>query len=306
MFDANAIPGMGDEPTREREHCGAIYVISEAHPEADRYPWMSDDELQELADSIGQTVQEEPIYRLPDGRIVDGRNRELACKIAGVEPVYALFTRPEAEIRGFVRRRNALRRHLSRDLRRELIADALRENPDLSNRAHAAELKVSDHTVQSVRDELESTAQIAQLSERTGDDGKTRTAKPARASKPPATATADEPATTQAGEPVNPFADLMSRVTALATDLTRAVNRGDEYGEKLQTVMRDCGLMDYPPGKNPRVLPLAGVHALLELAGQRGALPHRKNVALVYDRANGSWVPPLTKRRRARKKERQR
>ena len=47
-----SLPGMSDEPTREREHRGRIYAISEAHPEADRYPWMPDDELQELADDI--------------------------------------------------------------------------------------------------------------------------------------------------------------------------------------------------------------------------------------------------------------
>jgi hypothetical protein len=45
------------------------------------------------------------------------------------------------------------------------------------NRQIAAKIGVSDNTVGSVRQELESTAQIAQLNSTTGKDGKSRPAK---------------------------------------------------------------------------------------------------------------------------------
>ena len=127
---------------------------------------------------------------------------------------------------------------------------------------------------------------------REGRDGKPRKAK--------------RPKPVPVREPdAHPFADLMRRVTALATELTRAVNVPDDFGLRLQIVLRVCGLLDYPgddPNGPPRFLPLAGVHALLDLAGGSGKLPSEQNIRLVYDKANGTWVPPLTARRRAVKK----
>src|SRR5262245_33089491 len=73
---------------KTREHKGRSYTITPAHPVADEFPWMSEDELQELADDIKTNGQRQPIVKLRDGRIVDGRNRELACLVAGAIPWY--------------------------------------------------------------------------------------------------------------------------------------------------------------------------------------------------------------------------
>lgn len=55
----------------------------------------------------------------------------------------------------------------------------------MSTRAIAREVGVSDNTVRTVRDELESTAQIAQLDKTLGADGKERPAnRPAPEPKP--------------------------------------------------------------------------------------------------------------------------
>lgn len=104
-----------------------------------------------------------------------------------------------------------------------------------------------------------------------------------------------------------PFADLMSRTTALATDLTRAVNRGDDFGLKLRLVMSVCGLLEFPadePNGPARFLPLLGFRALLDLAGQTGTLPSERNIRLIYAKANGTWIPPLVAKRRAERARR--
>ncbi len=73
---------------RQREHRGIKYLVSDAHPAADVLPWMAECDLQEMADDIAAHGQRDDIDRLRDGRILDGRNRELACRVAGVEPRY--------------------------------------------------------------------------------------------------------------------------------------------------------------------------------------------------------------------------
>lgn len=59
----------------------------EHHPMAAIFPMLQEKELSLLVDSIKAVGQKEPIW-LADGKILDGRNREAACLIAGVEPRY--------------------------------------------------------------------------------------------------------------------------------------------------------------------------------------------------------------------------
>ena len=60
------------------------------HPAADVFPMLELDELQALADDIKQNGLLDPIVvqTFDDGKtkLVDGRNRRAACKIASVEP----------------------------------------------------------------------------------------------------------------------------------------------------------------------------------------------------------------------------
>jgi ParB-like chromosome segregation protein Spo0J len=98
---------------RTRTVKGIEYAVSEAHPAAEVLPWMTDDELQRLADDIAAKGQLHPIDRLPDGRIIDGRNRELACRMAGIEPEYQRCDYTGAQIVGHVVSLNVPRRHLS-------------------------------------------------------------------------------------------------------------------------------------------------------------------------------------------------
>jgi ParB-like chromosome segregation protein Spo0J len=120
------------------------------HPFADIFPMMDDAALAELAADIKAESQREPIH-LWQGKIIDGRNRYAACKIAGVEPVIKSIEFPggDAEALAYVVSRNLKRRHLNAPQRTEVIRK-LRELPqwrDASNREIARQIGVDEATV---------------------------------------------------------------------------------------------------------------------------------------------------------------
>jgi ParB-like chromosome segregation protein Spo0J len=83
------------------------------HPFANLFPMCSDEEIQELADDIKLHGLREPIVTDQDDMILDGRNRFLACEIAGVKPVFAPFVGNEDEKLAYVVSANIHRRHLN-------------------------------------------------------------------------------------------------------------------------------------------------------------------------------------------------
>ncbi|MFD3997419.1 ParB/RepB/Spo0J family partition protein [Streptomyces sp. NPDC058583] len=63
----------------------------EFHPTATLFPMLDEDELQALVDDIRKRGQLHPIVVDEHGRLLDGRNRLRACKIAGVQPQIARY-----------------------------------------------------------------------------------------------------------------------------------------------------------------------------------------------------------------------
>ncbi|HAM39799.1 MAG TPA: hypothetical protein DCP69_00290 [Candidatus Omnitrophica bacterium] len=82
----------------------------EAHPLADAFPLLEGDELQALTDDIRRNGLRSPVITY-EGRILDGRNRYLACITAGVEPRLEAYQGDDAT--GFVVSMNLARRHLT-------------------------------------------------------------------------------------------------------------------------------------------------------------------------------------------------
>jgi hypothetical protein len=80
----------------------------------------------------------------------------------------------EEEKRALSRKLNALRRHLSREQVRAVIADQVRETPNWSNNRIAGGLGVDDKTVAAVRAGLEATSEVPKLEKLVGADGKER------------------------------------------------------------------------------------------------------------------------------------
>lgn len=95
------------------------YTPLPVHPVADAFPLMPDDALEHLASSIkidGQ-IRKIVLYaddKYPDGRILDGRNRYLACLLAKVEPQFRTITEPMTvgDLCRYVDAENCRRRHL--------------------------------------------------------------------------------------------------------------------------------------------------------------------------------------------------
>lgn len=94
------------------------------HPVCKWFPEMEQEDLQKLADDIKENGQQLPIL-VWGGKICDGRNRELACEIAGVKPQTKTMKREPtpAEIVAL----NLHRRHLTLGQRLE-VASNLREH----------------------------------------------------------------------------------------------------------------------------------------------------------------------------------
>ena len=92
-----------------------------AHPYADLFPLMADDDLRRLADDIKANGQREDIYTL-EGLVLDGRNRLRACDLAGTEPRFKEYD--GADPLGFVLSKNLHRRHLT-ESQRAMVAASL-------------------------------------------------------------------------------------------------------------------------------------------------------------------------------------
>ncbi len=81
------------------------------HPIADVWPMMEEDKLSELADDIRKNGQLVPVW-MYEGKILDGRNRWAACKIAGIEPKTKEYTGNEPT--AFAVAMNDRRRHMNK------------------------------------------------------------------------------------------------------------------------------------------------------------------------------------------------
>jgi hypothetical protein len=90
----------------------AIYGV---HPLADVWPMLPDDQLSDLAESIAELGLLEGIVLDAEHRIIDGRNRLAACRLAGVDPWWVPVPGLESDedIAAYISARNADRRHLT-------------------------------------------------------------------------------------------------------------------------------------------------------------------------------------------------
>jgi len=84
----------------------------EAHPIADIFPMLEDEELEELADDIKERGLLHPIVLDQEGQILDGRNRLSACNLAGVEPHFTTYEGDDPG--GYALATNINRRHLTK------------------------------------------------------------------------------------------------------------------------------------------------------------------------------------------------
>lgn len=91
----------------------------EFHEIASIFPMMEGEEFETLVKDIKENGLIEPIY-LYEGKIIDGRNRYLACQKAGVEPRFEEYTGISPV--DFVISKNLHRRHLNESQRAVVAA----------------------------------------------------------------------------------------------------------------------------------------------------------------------------------------
>lgn len=95
------------------------------HPFAAEFPMLSDEEANDLAESIKANGQIHAIVLDSNGLLIDGRNRLRACEIAGVEPRFTTFQGEGEDVDDFILANNIDRRHLSTGQRAMLVARRL-------------------------------------------------------------------------------------------------------------------------------------------------------------------------------------
>ena len=94
------------------DKCASPTLSFELHEACAAWPEMSPPELRDLSDDIFVNGLREPITLTPNGRLVDGRNRALACQMAGVEPETVVY---EGDPWLYSLSKNKHRRHLTND-----------------------------------------------------------------------------------------------------------------------------------------------------------------------------------------------
>jgi ParB-like chromosome segregation protein Spo0J len=135
----------------------------EAHPAANILPMMQADAFKNLVNSIRDKGQEEPIFTYK-GKILDGRNRLAACKVAGVKPWVVEYDGDDPL--DYVFRKNLYRRNLNKS---QLGMAAAR----LANVAHGGDHKSEDFKTSIGGLKIEDAAEIFGVSPKTIERAKT-------------------------------------------------------------------------------------------------------------------------------------
>jgi N6-adenosine-specific RNA methylase IME4 len=119
-------PGPGNRRRMEAGH--EEYPL---HPAAALFPVLAGAELEALAADIAEHGLLNPIV-LEAGMVLDGRNRQTACRVAGAEPRFEQWVDPGCGPAAWVISQNLYRRHLN-ESQRAMIADRVATLPPGAN-----------------------------------------------------------------------------------------------------------------------------------------------------------------------------
>jgi hypothetical protein len=155
------------------------------HPIANLFPLMEGGEFAALVEDIRRHGLRELIV-LYEGMVLDGRNRDRACRQAGIEPRYRVEVfSSHAEATTFVISANIHRRHLTIEQRRNLIGKLLKTHPEQSDRQIAETAKTDHKTVAAVRRQAEGRGEIPHVKKRTDRKGRKQPAAKREATSAP-------------------------------------------------------------------------------------------------------------------------
>src|SRR6516165_3276781 len=150
-------------------------------------PDMGPAEFEALRADIAERGVVVPIDIDEAGEIIDGQHSYrawLALKKNEPPPTIVREGLSYQDKRAFARKNNILRRHLTREQVRAIVAAQLKDTPQWADNRIAKEIGVDGKTVEDVRAGLLSTSEIPKFDRLIGADGKERPAKQPRERKP--------------------------------------------------------------------------------------------------------------------------
>jgi ParB-like nuclease domain len=181
--------GLGPQPEPAAE---AEQTSSTEAADAKPYqvmPPLAPEDYAALEESIRTEGVHDPITVDENGTIIDGYNRaEIASRLGVDCPRRVVKTGlSDAEKRAYAYTVNVTRRHLTGEQKRELVAQSLEAEPELSDREHARRAGVDHKTAGSVREELEGRGEIPHVEKRSDTKGRTQPASKPRTARRPRT-----------------------------------------------------------------------------------------------------------------------
>jgi hypothetical protein len=210
MANLNSVSGARKQAPGKPTKAPSWRDILKIHPAAELFPLMLPAELRELGKDIEANGLKSPVALWSDGKspavLLDGRNRLDAIEIATGIPVEigapsimagkdflacdkVIVLDKSVDPYAYVISANIHRRHLDAEQKRWVIGNLILAFPDKSDRQIAEMIRVSHHTVASVRTEMERRGQIAHVETRTDTKGRRQRAKKAdgrkKATNPP-------------------------------------------------------------------------------------------------------------------------
>jgi hypothetical protein len=150
-------------------------------------------EFHPLADIKANGLQEQ--IMLYEGKILDGRNRYRACLKAKVPEMLGTAFDPfegnDDDARAYVISKNIRRRHLTPELKRNLITELLKATPEKTDRQIGKQVGAHHTTVGTIRKAGERRGEISHVEKRTDTKGRSQPAtRKGKADKPGANALA--------------------------------------------------------------------------------------------------------------------
>lgn len=138
-------------------------------------PPLSDEEYAALRADIQVHGIQSPIVVDEDGQVIDGHHRQKIAAELGIDcPTEVVTGLSDSEKRSQSFSRNLVRRHLNREQRRQVIAESLLADPQLSDREHARRTGSSHPTVAKIRRGLEDEGRLESFTSRISGDGRSR------------------------------------------------------------------------------------------------------------------------------------
>jgi hypothetical protein len=147
-----------------------------------------------LKESIAKYGVLVPVIRNEHGKTIEGHTREAIAADLGIEDIPSVVVPPglsESEQRGLAYELNMARRHFDQAQKREMVAQSLTDDPQLSDREHARRCASSHPTVAAVRERLQAEGMVERFTTRLGADGVEQPASKPPASKMPPPPTDD-------------------------------------------------------------------------------------------------------------------